>query len=340
MKKLNYLFVLLAFLGLSIGANAQILRLNVQNGQKFTNDVNLTATLDIKAKGISMNIDIPVSATLKYEVVSENADTVILKTELDALKIDFDFMGQSFHFDSQKDSAYNGKWSELSEILNKPFDIHYTKYRKITNIVGLKEAFKSNKKLNNFLNDDDDEVVNEYDEDDDIVVEEVEEEDYGYDVIEVEEEVEFANEINDYYFSTSATEKSDEEKKKDDEKYFEALSLIIFPEKEIKKGTKWETGFAEDEFGNITTYYKVTKTSKTQTSISANSKINIDTKMFGKELKSAKLKKLSSSTQMVIDNQTGWLKSSNSIHTLSADTKIEGTDVTITITVKYDVIAK
>jgi len=406
MKKLNYLSVLLIFLGLSITANAQILRLNVQKGQKFTHDVNLTATLDAKAKGISMNFDFPISATLKYEVVSDNVDTMILKTELDALKVDFDFMGKSFHFDSQKDSAENEMSGLLMDILNKPFEIHYDKYRKVTNIVGLKEVFKSNKKLENFMLDDedlDDEVVEAeyiaiYDEEDledeDISIYEESSENskrplYVVDGVLVgadfvvaidlndivsttvlKQETSVAlygdrgkngvilittkkgiwnkeddeTEINDDYFSTffkteKCDEDSDKEEKVKDERFYEELSAIVFPEKEIKKGTKWKKSFAEEGV-SVTTSYKVTKTSKTETSISTDTKLNIDQKTFGKELKGVKFKKFSSSSQMVIDNQTGWINFSNSIFTISADVDIDGTKVTMIITVKYDVVAK
>jgi hypothetical protein len=356
MKKVNSLFVLLSLLSLNIGASAQTLRLNVQKGQVFMHNVNLTTTLDIKAKDSNMNLTVPIAATMIYEVVSNNADTIVFTAYLNALKVDLDFMGKSFHFDSKKDSAENGESAFLFKLLYKPIEIHYDKRRKITNIVGLKDAFNSlNKKeekveLDNV--DIEDPVIGNITVEDgeigvvmkdyEVTVDSVEvvgDDDgsgiaYAEDSVEFGTEVENDNDISAYFFPN----KPDEEKKKKLEKIYEAFSLLIFPEKEIKKGSKWERRFAEESISSVTTY-KVTEITNTQTTISSNTKNNIDFNKLLKELKwkaDVKIKKHSSSGQMVFDNRTGWLDSSNLAYIFSANINMEGKKGTITLTINYD----
>ncbi|MDR1761726.1 MAG: hypothetical protein LBR55_04690 [Bacteroidales bacterium] len=317
MKKVNYLFVLLAILGLNISAHAQTLRLNVQKGQVFIHDINLTSTLAIQAKDIDMNIDVPVFATLKYEVVSHNADTTVFKTELTALKFDFNAMGKSYHFDSQKDSAENGKTAPLMQLLNKPVEIHYDSRRQITNIANDYFKFEAKSKTKEI-------------EVDSIVIDDEEFEP----AMENEEVKIVLTEENDNPFSSFFQNKSDEEK------IYAALTLLVFPEKEVKKGMKWKKHLVEEGVSSITVY-KVTNTSQAQTIISSNTKnhINLNKLELGKELKGlkVKIKKHSSENEMVFNNQTGWLNSLHSVSLFSAQAHIKDTKATATLTVKYDV---
>lgn len=310
-KKLNYLLILFAFWGISLSTNAQTLRLNVQKGQIFYHDINLSAKLALQAKDVDMNVEIPLFATLRYEVVAHNADTTIFKTELTALKFDFNVKGKSFYFDSQKDSAENGKFASLTELLNKPFEIHYDKYRKVTNINidDLKKMLYEKKSKQSALEEDTQNFI--------------ENEDTTHTDLE-----ENGNAVSSMF---------------EEEQFCEAITLFIFPEKAIKKGMKWKQNTTTDGVNTITTY-KVAQTSNAQTTISSITKTNIDLSKLGlgKKVKNLdlRIKKPTSSSQIVFDNLTGWLHSINSVSTVSVEADSGAYKATVNITIMYDVAVR
>ena len=351
MKIVKFLSML-AFLGLSLAANAQLLRLNVQKGQTFMHDINLTATLDVKAKSGNMKFEVPIAVSLKYYVVSNNADTTIVSAAFTDLKFDFDILGKKFGFDSKKDSAENGETAVLMNFLNKPVEIHYDNRRKITNVVftDLKNEFKSliekeKKEKQNAL---------------DILLLEDEEVEMAESLVLEVEEVETVQDVEDKdILAALFPDKSEEEREKllqkILEKYYEAFSLIIFPEQAVKQGMKWERSFTMEGIEGMKGVdmatlnkmlknikpipYVVTKTSETKTTITsiANNKIDLKKLGLGKLTKGIKIKKSIASSQIVIDNRTGWLDSFNAAYILSAAVNQKGKKSIITFTLKYDI---
>ena len=151
MKKTTIFFITILFAINGLNAKPVTLRLNLQKGQKFTHEITVNTKFNVQMSNMSVEFEFPMFLDLNYEVMSENSsDTIVLKTELDALKIDFDMFGQKFKFDSNDTTNFDDKFSGiLKDMLHKPFEIHYDKYRNITDIVGLDTVFKKNAKFNN-----------------------------------------------------------------------------------------------------------------------------------------------------------------------------------------------
>ncbi|MDR0829426.1 MAG: DUF6263 family protein [Prevotellaceae bacterium] len=329
MKKISFLLIAAIFAINCFAAKPQPqpLRFNLQNGQTFTHDVNLNMNLDVSMQGLSMNVDIPILATLKYEVISENSvDTIILKAELDMVKMHVEFMGQKLDFDSDSENNDNDKFSgALKDVLHKPFEIHFDKFRKITDIVGLDSVFKKNvtSNSNSF------EFIAPLDT---VAVEESDEWSSGEMII---GETKFNLESN-----TTNTEKSEDNKlsKEDLREIYPWLSMVFFSDEPAKKGLKWNQQLKKTE--NVATIelnqnYKIKEINQDNVVIECNEKI----KMAGND-KDVDINMTANSKGNVVVDNFGWLLSSNLKSVINAIIKLEKMNIPLKITFDLNIISK
>lgn len=330
MKKLFIFSIATLFAISGWAAKPKTLKLNLQQGQKFTHEVNVNAKFEIKVSGVNVKFDFPMFLTLNYEVMSEDlADTVVLKTELNAFKVEFDIFNKKFNFDSENITNSDDKYSGmLKDMLHKPFEIHYDKYRNITNIIGLDDVLKKNisvkkdsisfeneKKLANFGD-----IGSIYDKD----VED-QEDDIIDDVIEDDNDT-FLSIANDIISNL-----------------YDALNLVVFPKNSAKKDLQWtQNVLFEEEEGKIDVekLFKIKKITNNDTEISRMAEYSIDLKN-NKISNKVEVKNCTTNGIIILDNNSCWINSANNTFKLS----LEGNDkemgkMLITITVNTIITSK
>jgi len=335
MKKLFIFSIATLFAISAFAAKPKTLKLNLQQGQKFTHEVNINTKFGLKMTSLKAEFDFPIFLILNYKVMSENSsDTVVLKTVLNAFRVDFEIFGQKLKFDSDNITDSDDKFSGiLKDMLHKPFEIHFDKYRNITNIVGLDSVFKKNANFNkdSISLENENELANFggigsiYD---NYIIEEQEDAIYIYEVVENEEDNDTLTRYNKFEFIS---------------KLYDILNFVVFPENSIKKDLQWTKNISYDEKEegkiDIEKRFKIKKITNKNTEIFRASECFIDLK--NNKVEDVEFKSCTANGKIILDNNSCWINSANNTLNLSLEANVkEFGKMLITITINSVIVSK
>ena len=146
MKKISFLTIFLA-VALVCGAQKPVeLRLNLQKGKTFTQNMDIKMNIKIEMMGMKIDTDVPFFTKISYKVLDIQNNNFVLECTYQEMKMSMDILGQKISFDSsdkKQDFDDNPIASFFSSFIGKSFKMTLDKYQNIVSIEGLDEIFAS-----------------------------------------------------------------------------------------------------------------------------------------------------------------------------------------------------
>jgi len=146
MKKISFLTILLA---VALVCNAQKsveLRLNLQQGQTFVQNMEMKMTMKMDIMGMKIDTDIPFSTKISYKVVDIQNENFVLECTYEEMKMSMDIMGQKMSFDSSDQNQNldeNPMGKVFSSFIGKSFTMTLDKFQNIVAIGGIDKLIAS-----------------------------------------------------------------------------------------------------------------------------------------------------------------------------------------------------
>jgi hypothetical protein len=107
----------------SVTAHAQLIKIEVKEGNKFIVEKTTITTNSAQVMGQTMENKADLTSTTVYEVVVAKADGFDLQSTLTKMKINASIMGQDMNFDSDKKDNKGPVAKEFNNLINKPSSI-------------------------------------------------------------------------------------------------------------------------------------------------------------------------------------------------------------------------
>ena len=152
MKKLFFITILSAFVCLSSAQKPVELRLNLQKGKTFVQNMDMKMKVKMDFQGMKIETDVPFSTRISSKVLDIQNGNFVMEYTYEELKIKLDIMGQKFGYDSsdkKQDLSKNLFAKSFSSFINNPYTMILDKRQNIVAIEGLDKLFASILEENN-----------------------------------------------------------------------------------------------------------------------------------------------------------------------------------------------
>jgi hypothetical protein len=116
------------------------LRLNLQKGQVFKQEMNMKMNMKMETQGMKIDTDIPFFALISYNVVAEKDNNFTLETSYDVMRMKMNAMGVDMGFDSENPDK-DSPMSPLSGIIGKKFLLTLDELGNVVKVEGLEKLF-------------------------------------------------------------------------------------------------------------------------------------------------------------------------------------------------------
>ncbi|MCL2326934.1 MAG: DUF6263 family protein [Bacteroidetes bacterium] len=125
--------------------NAVELRLNLEKGKTYTQTATINMNMKMDMMGTKIDANIPMGMTISMKVVDIKNDTIVMETTYDAIKMNFNILGQEMKFDSSdKNQDPENLFAQIfSSFIGKPFTVILDNRQNIIAIEGLNKLIAS-----------------------------------------------------------------------------------------------------------------------------------------------------------------------------------------------------